>query len=217
MFLVLMTPPKRLLCIVVGLVVVFSVLGVLWWAPTEERVLTSSVGTTVRRPTGGDSAAPQPWLKFTCPPQDDHTVMNDETSFYTDANALIRDEWPWFVASLFNADASDYAYDGWEVPYATVRAAMHDWKVNQWKAWLDEHSKQLPPIITIYESAAGMGLNLLQTVQALHETSKEAPRTVVLAANEWVPDSVALAHDLRAVFPAHTQWGPYCTANSQKC
>ena len=126
---------------------------------------------------------------------------------------------------------------------------MHEWKVQRWQEYYYSYLADTTTTMTtsqplhIYESAGGLGLNLLMTVETLLNdvwpslvaTSKKGnntasppppppPPNIVLYGNEYMADSVEMAHALYqtpGIYPRHDNnttaisWGTYCPADSR--
>jgi hypothetical protein len=126
----------------------------------------------------------------------------DEPEVYAEGNAKIL------------ADLSDYAehyktrvFDGWGKTFKQVKNGMGPWK--------REHFKEVTSGSSIYESAFGIGLNLLMTAQILRDDYGVSNLT--LYGNEYMEDSVRIAHGMYAhgVFPKSTRIGQLCPADSR--
>ena len=155
------------------------------------------------------------------------TIANaDEAAFYAAANSPLRQKWDTFVETFQRTD-SKFFYDGWGFNYATVKLGMTDFKVTQWQSLLasrrqeqqhEQYETHDEPLL-IYESAAGIGLNLLLTTQILREELHDTTTPVVLYGNEYLNESVALAYDLYhrhpPVHPPNTTLGTLCAHDSR--
>ena len=189
-------------------------LAVLWLASWSVGNIPGPNDTTftIRTSTNHTVGSPPTNLLYQCPPPNVIDDANpEEPGAYESANKRLREEWNDFVQDFQRVD-SRYNYDAWRRPYAQVKEGMHAWKTQQWKDLLQDYRDENSMLI--YESAAGLGLNLLMTVQVLREQSSVP---VVLYGNEYVESSVNLAHRLYAtgIFPPHTSWASYCTADSR--
>ena len=98
---------------------------------------------------------------FTCPSHgaQDTPENYDETfvEYYENATQSITENMTEFLANLHEMD-----FDGWPRKYNDVKASLYDWKAKQYAPYLQDGS-------TIFESAAGIGLNLYMTLEILYE------------------------------------------------
>jgi hypothetical protein len=107
----------------------------------------------------------------------------------------------------FNLTFRDSNFDKWGISYEEVKASMHDWKSKQYPKYLKSGD-------SIYESAAGVGLNLMMTLEILREYGIE---NLHVYGNEYVEAStekanLVLDHLLPSVGGAKK--GRMCTADS---
>jgi len=99
-------------------------------------------------------------------------------------------------------------YDAWGYSYDHIKSNYIEWKV---QAFADVKSGDW-----IYESAAGLGLNLLMTAEILEQ--EKGVRDLVLFGNEYVEQSVMIAkklHDSHKMFPSSTIMGQFCPGDSR--
>jgi hypothetical protein len=141
---------------------------------------------------------------YGCPPS---TVNPDggnahEPEVYAQGNEKILTDLPDWAAHY-----TTRVYDGWGKTYKQVKKGMRPWKM--------EHFKDVKSGSAIYESAFGIGLNLLMTAQILYDDFGVSNLT--LYGNEYMEDSVRIAHGLykQDVFPPSTRLGQLCPADSR--
>lgn len=172
---------------------------------------------------------PTPLPSYQCPPQfqplDDANA--DEPAVYAAALRALRAPGAVqrFVTDVHH-NRSSVTYDGWGVPFQSVQDGMAAWKRRRIKELLQQQEQQQqhdslsPEHLTIYESAAGVGMNLFQTVQLLrHEFGYTGDITVY--GNDFSADAVALAKQLYHAGlyqhdgDSHTHWGVMCASDSR--
>ena len=154
---------------------------------------------------------------------DDDDANADEPAYYAVANAPLREHWHDFVRD-FRRPNSTYHYDGWGKNFAQVQSGMRDWKMAQWHNYFlaeladaARTNTRNPQPLRIYESAGGLGLNLLATTDILLQQAHDVIERVVIYGNEYMAESVDLAGRLyrQGVYADQVQWGAYCAADSR--
>ena len=100
----------------------------------------------------------------------------------------------------------NFTYDDWGKPYHKVKTAMEGWK-----------RKAIIPYISpgdhVYESASGLGLNLLMTMEILQEERGDVPITI--HGNDYLLSSTVRANSfLDRVLPKHITKGDFCLGDS---
>mmetsp|Transcript_16542 Transcript_16542/g.31445 ORF Transcript_16542/g.31445 Transcript_16542/m.31445 type:complete len:363 (-) Transcript_16542:146-1234(-) len=97
-------------------------------------------------------------------------------------------------------------YDNWGKTYEEVKTAMESWK-----------RKAIIPFISpgdhVYESASGMGLNLLMLTEMLQEERGNVPITI--HGNDYLLSSTVRANAfLDRILPSHITKGNFCVGDS---
>jgi SAM-dependent methyltransferase len=162
-------------------------------APTG---VSSNISTTYKEPEG--------LVHFTCP------AVVETTAFAKD------NEYTGFLKNILNSSAKDYVqnfrgmeFDGWTKSYDDMKAGMYHWKSTRYLDLKDgDH---------IYESACGIGLNLVMTLEILNEV--KGLTNIVVYGNEYMKESVDVAHMLMTqgnnnILPAKGQMGEICQGDS---
>lgn len=108
----------------------------------------------------------------------------------------------------FIQDFRDKPYDDWQLPYNHMKNGMTPWK-----------SKYYPPNIqngdAIYESAMGIGLNMLMTLEILQQVTNNGIHSLTIHGNEYLQESTAKANVfLERVAPKGVTKGTICAADS---
>lgn len=99
------------------------------------------------------------------------------------------------------------------ISYNRVKAGMYEWKTSRFAQNLKDGDK-------IYESASGIGLNLVMTLEILQEADAGIENLVVYG-NDYSADSIRVAKELLIqqggiLSPMHGQLGTFCRADSTK-
>jgi len=104
-------------------------------------------------------------------------------------------------------------YDAWGLTYSEVKEKLAAWKMNHSMAHVKSGD-------SMYESAMGIGLNLIMTTELLYETRGVTNLTVF--GNDYVEESVEIANSLYEsgiAFPNSTtqrrRWIPFCPGDSR--
>ena len=143
-------------------------------------------------------------VHFTCPAEVETTGFAKDNELTAISN------------NILNSDPKDYIqnfremeFDGWTKSYNDVKAGLYHWKSTRFLDLKDgDH---------IYESACGIGLNLVMTLEILNEV--KGLKNLVVYGNEYVPASVNVAHMLMTpgnnnILPANGQMGEICQGDS---
>ena len=140
------------------------------WAMQEPTLLPS---TTKQAPSQG----------VVCPAADRHNNSSSSShqQLYNEQSSKIAQNWTHFLANLRNS-----SFDEWGKPYEQVKADMHEWKVQHYLPYLQSGD-------AIFESASGIGLNLLLTLEILHEHGVHNLR---VEGSDFAENSVELANRL---------------------
>ncbi|CAB9498024.1 expressed unknown protein [Seminavis robusta] len=186
------TTKKRMIAvvaIVASAIVLTTILSAL--ASTNETTwIRSTAKHDVPKP-GNDGAmtttedVPQQFPQFSCPSEVRQAQNYDESfeGVYTNISEhIIESNITAFIESFRHEE-----YDGWGKTYEEVKAGLHEWKIERFTDNLNDGS-------TIYESASGIGLSILLTLEAVQEV-KEL-KSIKVYGNEYVKESVYLANKL---------------------
>ena len=203
-----MSTPAKLLVKATLLVVLASFCGV-WWNNDSSSPLFSLQKTT--------PASEQQRPTYTCPATDD-AVNNDsdndkdDKSQHHNYNEAEVDEYSdqqtqliWSNLTHFVEHFRDIEYDLWTTTYREIKPHMVEWKKKHF---------QVESGATIYESAMGIGLNLVMTTEILAE--EYGVHDLVVYGNEYLARSAELANRLfdEGIFTNTTQKGAFCVADS---
>jgi SAM-dependent methyltransferase len=155
--------------------------------------VSSNSTTTYKEPEG--------LVHFTCPAVENTTA------------SIVDNEYTRFSKNILKSDPKDYIqnfremeFDGWKKSYNEIKSGMYHWKSTRYLDLKDgDH---------IYESACGIGLNLVMTLEILNEV--KGLENLVVYGNEYVPESVDVAHKLmtQGILPAKGQMGEICQGDS---
>ena len=101
----------------------------------------------------------------------------------------------------------DLEFDGWGKTYSWVKQGMYHWKSSRFP-------KNLKDGDTIYESACGIGLNLVMTMEILQEV--KGVNNIIVYGNEYIPSSANTSNKiLDALLPQlNATRGSVCAADS---
>jgi hypothetical protein len=98
-------------------------------------------------------------------------------------------------------------FDGWGKPYDFVKAGMYHWKSTRYPKNLNDGD-------TIYESACGIGLNIIMTLEILKEV--KGVSNLIVYGNEYLPSSVNTSNRVLESLlpPLNATKGSICAADS---
>jgi hypothetical protein len=98
-------------------------------------------------------------------------------------------------------------FDGWGKPYDFVKAGMYHWKSTRFPKNLNDGD-------TIYESACGIGLNIIMTLEILKEV--KGVNNLIVYGNEYIPSSVNTSNRVLESLlpPLNATKGSICAADS---
>lgn len=149
---------------------------------------------------------------FLCPTSDDNRVDGanpDEASYYDSQNSELKHNLHKY-ATTFRTKP----YDAWGHSYNHNKEQLKDWKL---KHYVDAVS--IEGGASIYESAMGIGLNLLLASEVLLDDQEERKiQNITLYGNEYMADSVGFARDLfhtEHIFPPAVHYGQFCQGDSR--
>ena len=123
---------------------------------------------------------------FTCA-SEVHKAKNDDPESFEEAYTNVSKHIIHDNVTAFIETFRETSYDGWGKTYNVVKKKMKDWKIKQFADNLNDGD-------TIFESACGIGLNLVLTLEAIKEAKDLSNITVF--GNEYIADSVILANKL---------------------
>ena len=145
-------------------------------------------------------------IVLTCPSRiwDDNVLdyNEEEISEYNEEHeGLIASNLSYYVENFRTIE-----YDLWGYTYNDVKERLYEWK--------KRHFASLKSGDTIYESATGIGLNLLMTTEILHDEYQVHNLTIY--GNEYLDLSVKIANELfeRGIYPKSTKKGALCIGDS---
>jgi ubiquinone/menaquinone biosynthesis C-methylase UbiE len=123
---------------------------------------------------------------YECPKEPPKTTRHyDEEMYqgiYVDPNAHLTRNMSEFLATF-----RDRTYDDWFISYTTMKRHLYAWKSKHF-------ADNLNPGDSIYESACGLGLNLLMTIEILAETKGvESIENIRLYGNDFLSESASSA------------------------
>jgi SAM-dependent methyltransferase len=152
------------------------------------------------------SLAPESaWSLYQCPnnphvPENVATAVTEHEVWYESVSRSIKN------VTAYMETFRMTEYDNWGHSFSEVKRAMFHWKSKQFR--------DVPSGAVIYESACGIGLNLLMTLEILHKVHQVVNVTVY--GNDYVPQSVEIARTVSrgGWLPAHGRLGTICTADS---
>lgn len=148
---------------------------------------------------------------FECPPSKDETAANYEPFLFSDYETqdFLKMETSELVQTF-----RDQVNGDWGKTYEQVKEDTREWKKNYVIPYLKSGDK-------IYESASGIGLNLLFTLEILAEERPNEVDNLTIYGNEYLQSSVDVANSflpaaLSKVLPAGmARLGqPICTGDS---
>jgi hypothetical protein len=111
--------------------------------------------------------------------------------------------------SEFLATFRERTYYNWFTSYTDFKYHMHEWKSKHF-------AENLNPGDSIYESACGLGLNLLMTMEILVETKgAESVENIRLYGNDFLSESASIAQTfLGQALPKGVRRESICTGDS---
>ena len=149
----------------------------------------------------------RPAVWFECP---DPNTLEDAENYhntsveqvYVNRTVEIDSNLTGFLDSFHQAD-----YDGWGKTYDFIKAGMYHWKSTRFPKNLNDGD-------TIYESACGIGLNIIMTLEILKEV--KGVNNVIVYGNEYLPASANTSNRvLDALLPTlNATKGSICAADS---
>jgi len=109
--------------------------------------------------------------------------------------------------TLFLQSYRNQGHDHWGISYKDYKKSLYEWKAQKFAPYL--HSGD-----AIYESASGLGLNLVLTLEVVQEVANVTG--LVVYGNDYEADSVKTANSLmdHGILPAGAQKGRICQADS---
>jgi hypothetical protein len=108
-------------------------------------------------------------------------------------------------------------FDNWGHSYDQVKRGMKRWKSEQFIDLLLEHADEDSAdgvVKTVYESACGIGLNLLMTLEILKESTKRSVSHVVVYGNEYQRESTLVAQAIASSRQFPGRPGTICQSDS---
>ena len=143
--------------------------------------------------------------QFSCPADTALKIpKNYDESFvedYENATKAMTSNMTEFLANLHQT-----TFDAWGRTYDEVKASLYDWKAKQYAPYLQDGS-------TIFESAAGIGLNLYMTLEILYEA--KGIKNLRVYGNEYEAVSAKKANQVfDEIPPAGATKGVICAADS---
>lgn len=146
-------------------------------------------------------------LSFLCPVIEDiqeaenyHNTSVEES--YINRTSQITNN---FTGFLENYQESEF--DGWGKPYSFVKAGMYHWKSTRFPKNLKDGNR-------IYESACGIGLNIIMTLEILQEV--KGVTNLIVYGNEYIPSSANTSNKILDALlpPLNATRGSVCAADS---
>ena len=120
---------------------------------------------------------------------------------YENATQMLTDNMTEFLATMHKT-----VFDAWDRSYDEVKASIYDWKASQIAPYLEDG-------YTIYESAAGIGLNLYLTLEILYEV--KGVKNIRVYGNDYEALSAEKANKIfDEIPPANAKKGVICAADS---
>ena len=147
------------------------------------------------------------FVSYTCPVPE--TVADAENyanssieESYINRTSEIENNFTGFLDTFHESE-----FDGWGKTYDFVKAGMYHWKSTRFP-------KNLKDGDTIYESACGIGLNLIMTLEILQEV--KGVNNLIVYGNEYIARSTNTSNMiLDAMLPAlNATKGSVCTGDS---
>ncbi|CAB9498022.1 expressed unknown protein [Seminavis robusta] len=129
-----------------------------------------------------------------------HNTSVEES--YINRTSQIDSNFSGFLATYHESE-----FDGWGKPYDFVKAGMYHWKSTRFP-------KNLKDGDSIYESACGIGLNLIMTLEILQEV--KGVNNLMVYGNEYIPSSANASNRiLDSLLPnLNATKGSVCAADS---
>ena len=167
----------------------------------EDGTVVFPNGTTIERNQTSHA------VSYTCPlPETLEDAQNYANSSveesYNNRTAEIESNFSGFLDTFHEAE-----FDGWGKTYDFVKAGMYHWKSTRFP-------KNLKDGDTIYESASGIGLNLIMTLEILQEV--KGVNNLIVYGNEYLEKSANTSNlILDALLPSlNATKGSVCTGDS---
>jgi ubiquinone/menaquinone biosynthesis C-methylase UbiE len=145
---------------------------------------------------------------YECPKEPPKEALNYDEKIYKEnyvhPNADLTRNMSEFLATF-----RDSLYDSWWVPYTDFKYHIRAWKSKHF-------AENLNPGDSIYESACGLGLNLLMTMEILAETKgAESIENIHLYGNDFLSESAISAQTfLDQALPNGVRRESICTGDS---
>jgi hypothetical protein len=129
-----------------------------------------------------------------------HNTSVEES--YINRTSIIANNFTGFLETFHDSE-----FDGWGKTYSFVKAGMYHWKSTRFPKHLEDGN-------TIYESACGIGLNLIMTLEILQEV--KGINNLYVYGNEYIPSSANASNKiLDALLPdLNATKGSVCAADS---
>lgn len=171
---------------------ILAVISLLYYSVGPAKV--SSNSTTYKEPKG--------LVHFTCPAVEEMAAFTEDNEYTAFSKNILNSNNPKEYIENFR----EMEFDGWTKSYEDVKKGMYHWKSTR---YLDLKNGD-----HIYESACGIGLNLVMTLEILNEV--KGLENLVVYGNEYVPESVDVAHMLmtQGILPGKGQMGEICHGDS---
>lgn len=124
--------------------------------------------------------------QFACP-SEVHRAQNVDSESFEEVYSNVSRHIIQQNVSSFLKNFRDEGFDGWGKKYDEVKGALCDWKAKHFAENLKDGD-------SIFESACGIGLNLLLTLEVVHEVKQLS--NVKVYGNEYIAESVDLANEV---------------------
>jgi hypothetical protein len=125
---------------------------------------------------------PNPLPHYACPAIITDSGQNPHVDVHVQDDVKIISNLTTFVQSF-----RTLPFDQWESSYEDFKAGVYRWKSERFAPFLQNGS-------TIYESASGIGLNLLLTLEILQQ--EEGIENLVVYGNDYVQESVSIGLEI---------------------
>jgi len=144
-------------------------------------------------------------VNYQCPsvvPDAQNYANTSIEASYNNQTSEIENNFTGFLDNFHNAE-----FDGWGKTYDFVKAGMYHWKSTRFPKHLQDGN-------TIYESACGIGLNLIMSLEILQEV--KGVNNLIVYGNEYLAHSVNTSNlVLDALLPSlNATKGSVCTGDS---
>jgi hypothetical protein len=147
---------------------------------------------------------PQDRIEFACPSAVPKAANADENQkeWYDATSAEIAQNVTKFLSTFREKEE----YDNWSHSYEQVKAKYVSFKAKYF-------APNLSSGMSIYESASGIGLNLLMTLEFLEQQNV---KEIIVYGNEYVHDSVEVSKQILGshLLPGNAKVGQFCQADS---